>query len=122
MPAFTNCITSFSICFLIKLHSCSSSKLATIFTASSTNSIKLGKVSRNNPLIRNVTSILGRPNSSNEITSNPITLSVSPNHTGRIPYKYKISAISSPLVLIVSPEYNNSNVFGNFSYFCLMRF
>ena len=75
--------------------------MATFSTAALNNEITSGKASLKNPEIRNKTSILGRFNSSKEITSKSVTLLFIPDQIGFTPIKAKACAISSPPVLIV---------------------
>ena len=72
------------------------------------NSMQPGKLSRVIPDTRMVTSIRGRPNSSREITSIPLTRP-SESHTGRTPsrkniWDYNTTIIKEGCVTIVTPD------------------
>jgi len=93
---------SSSACFLTKFISSDSSRLATVVKASSIKEIRFGKASLKKPLILTVTSTLGRPSSSNGTTSSPVTRLDSSFQTGLTPSSARISATSSPWVLIAA--------------------
>ena len=63
---------------------------------------RLGKESRNSPLILMVTSILGLPSSDTGMTSNPVTAPPLDDHTGLRPRRLRTYAMSSPPVFMVS--------------------
>ena len=77
------------------LSSSGSGRAATIRTARSTISTRLGKASRNRLEMRGETSIRGRPNSQGSMICSPLT-SPEDSQTGRTPMRYKISAMSAP--------------------------
>ena len=87
---------SSSACFFMKFISGGSSRAATVVKASSMRVMRFGKASRKKPLILTVTSIRGRPSSSNGITFKPVTRRDSWFQTGSTPSRASISAMSSP--------------------------
>ena len=72
----TSRATSRAMCALTKLRSSGSSRPATRWTASLSSRTRLGKASRNRPLMRTVTSMRGRSSTDSGIGSMPIDAAV----------------------------------------------
>ena len=114
------------MCFRTKLSSSDSSNFAAISTALSMSSARWGRVSRNRPLMRTVTSMRGRFSSFRGMTSSPVTRRLPFCHTGLMPSRYRNSAMSWPLLRILGPDHMTMPIFSGYfpsslMYFSIMR-